>query len=131
MSCSSELGIVFDTMVRCCCRGVCVRITCCMCVPRLMLFVYCSSPPFTHSKVRTWLPSLRAIDAREAVCESVGYVAGVVSPDVVEPVLPLLLQFLTSTMRSASKDIAKHIISKSLALIIEAVASACGRSFMM
>ena len=81
--------------------------------------------------MRTWLPSLRAVDAREAVCESVGYVAGVVSADVVEPVLPLLLQFLTSTMRSASKDIAKHVVSKSLALIIEAVASACGRSFMM
>jgi hypothetical protein len=81
--------------------------------------------------VRSWLPSLRAVDAREAVCESVGYVAGVVSPDVVEPVLPLLLQFLISTMRSTSKDVAKHVISKSLALIIEAVASACGRSFMM
>ena len=86
---------------------------------------------FTLAKVRTWLPAIRAVDAREAVCESVGYVAGVVSPDVVEPVLPLLLQFLTTTMRSASKDIAKHVISKSLALIIEAVASACGRSFMM
>ncbi len=87
---------------------------------------------FTHSsKVRSWLPTLRAVDAREAVCESVGHVAGIVSPDVVEPVLPLLLQFLISTMRSTSKDIAKHVISKSLALIIEAVASACGRSFMM
>lgn len=74
---------------------------------------------------------MRAIESREAVCESVGFVAGVVSPDVVEPVLPLLLQFLTTTMRSSSKDIAKHVISKSLALIIEAVASACGRSFMM
>ena len=60
---------------------------------------------FTLAKVRTWLPAIRAVDAREAVCESVGYVAGVVSPDVVEPVLPLLLQFLTTTMRSASKDI--------------------------
>lgn len=85
----------------------------------------------TVTQVRTWLPSLRTTEAREAVCESVGHVAGVVSPDVVEPVLSMLMQFLTSTMRSASKDVAKHVISKSLALIIEAVASSCGKAFMM